>query len=250
MRLNSSIPFQFDFVDAPNLCAATPGLDILFRPGNYTWYTKNNPQAIKEAHAWLLDYIDVNGPYDSVFCFSQGCSLIMSFLLYHARERPLETPPFRSAMFICGSIAFPILEDLGVDVTDEAWDTCNRTGGSLQKRTRLIEMYADNPVLLRKGMTLWDDSSDFLHDPNNLPPASDCFGLDFTKVPSDLIVDIPTVHIVGAKDPKWPAGIQLTHFCRSKRIFDHGGGHEIPRSKAVSDAIASLIMDLAMETVY
>lgn len=36
----------------------------------------------------------------------------------------------------------------------------------------------------------------------------------------------------------------------STRIFDHGGGHEIPRSREVSDAIASLIMDLAEESGY
>lgn len=171
----------------------------------------------------------------------------MSFLLYHARECPREPLPFRSAMFICGSVAFPVLEDLGINVTDDAWDISNHTGAALRKRTLLIQKYADNTDLLYKGITLWDDSSDLLHDPYTLPPVSDCFGLDFSTMPDDLKVDIPTVHIVGARDPKWPAGIQLTHFCNKKRVFDHGGGHEIPRSKQVSETIAGLIMDLARD---
>ncbi|KAL4951481.1 serine hydrolase-domain-containing protein [Aspergillus filifer] len=56
-------------------------------------------------------------------------------------------------------------------------------------------------------------------------------------------ISIPTVHIYGERDPRYVAGIQLSELCdRAKRkVYNHGGGHEIPRFEAVSGALADLV---------
>ncbi|PKX98022.1 putative EF-hand calcium-binding domain protein [Aspergillus novofumigatus IBT 16806] len=55
-------------------------------------------------------------------------------------------------------------------------------------------------------------------------------------------VGIPTVHVYGSKDPRYAAGVQLSGICEpgKRRVFDHGGGHEIPRTDRVSRTIADL----------
>lgn len=62
------------------------------------------------------------------------------------------------------------------------------------------------------------------------------------QVPDGWRIQIPTVHIYGKKDPRWLAGLNLASFCGgAKRIWDHGGGHDIPRLSGVSKEIAGLV---------
>lgn len=61
--------------------------------------------AIPDSHGWLDDYIMQHGPYDSVMCFFQGCSLVGSYLLYHAKETPQSRLP--SARPYSSTVACP-----------------------------------------------------------------------------------------------------------------------------------------------
>ena len=94
-------------------------------------------------------------------------------------------------------------------------------------------------------MSLWDEvpAEDLDHDPTESPPLSDVYGLDFNSFPENLKIKIPTVHVYGAKDPKYVASVQLVHFCEEnrRRTFDHGGGHDVPRRTGVSERIAELV---------
>ncbi|KAK4147656.1 serine hydrolase FSH [Dichotomopilus funicola] len=238
--------YTFDFVDGPFPCAPYPGIDTIFRParGHYfrAWWTEPTPEAIRAAHRWLDNYIARHGPYDSVMCFSQGCSLVASYLLYHADERgPDVPPPFGSAVFICGGLPFEVLEDLGVEVSARAHEISAQTSRLLRRRAGLLTEFAAGV-----GTSLWDDKSGLVHDADRrvLPDPSDCFGLDFGQVPAHLRITIPTVHVYGARDPRCPASIQLSYFCREAghtRMYDHGGGHDIPRSTVVSKRLAELV---------
>ncbi len=100
-------------------------------------------------------------------------------------------------------------------------------------------------------MSLWDEvpPEDLEHDPSEAPPSSDVYGLDFSSFPEDLKIKIPTVHVYGAKDPKYVASMQLVHFCEEnrRRTFDHGGGHDVPRRTDVSERIAELVEWVAGE---
>lgn len=44
--------------------------------------------------------------------------------------------------------------------------------------------------------------------------------------------------------PRGPAGIQLAEFCDDRLDYDHGGGHDTPRSAEVSDKIGGMIKQL------
>ena len=46
----------------------------------------------------------------------QGAALAASVLLYHQREHPFESAPFRLAVFFCGSLPYCLGNDCGVDV--------------------------------------------------------------------------------------------------------------------------------------
>ena len=100
-------------------------------------------------------------------------------------------------------------------------------------------------------MSLWDEipADDLEHDPSEAPSSSDVYGLDFNSFPEDLKIKIPTVHVYGAKDPKYVASVQLVHLCEEnrRRTFDHGGGHDVPKRRNVSEKMAELVEWAAKE---
>ncbi|KAI0483294.1 hypothetical protein GGR56DRAFT_235015 [Xylariaceae sp. FL0804] len=98
----------------------------------------------------------------------------------------------------------------------------------------------------------------YRYDPRALPPlpADDVYGLDLSgpALPRELVLRLPTVHVFGVRDPRYPAAVQLARLCGSgttpddgdprwcgRRVFDTGGGHEIPRNARVSAEIADAI---------
>jgi predicted esterase len=63
------------------------------------------------------------------------------------------------------------------------------------------------------------------------------------------IIQIPTVHIIGSKDPYREESLGLTRICdhRTRVVLDHKGGHEVPRGNTAVSAMASCISK-ALET--
>lgn len=158
-------------------------------------------------------------------------------LLCHAAEAPEVPPPFKCAIFICGGVQLAILEDLGVDVTPEAreWDERSKKG---------LQEMAGTEAIVSRGADRWTTGPHVnAFDPNAEIKAGNVFGLDFTRMPKGLKIRIPTVHVFGSMDPRFPASTQLAWFCdeRVRRMFDHGGGHDVPRRKDVSEGIAGLV---------
>lgn len=182
-------------------------------------------------------------------CFSQGCALISSFIVYHNNETPDEPLPFRGAIFISGGIPLQMLADLGMFIPKKAWAINDATGKQLQEiagsaGAEIKALMAAGRNSKHKG--LWDKTELLQHDirdQNFTTDPSDVFGLDITRFPEGIKISIPTVHVYGIKDPRYPASVQLAHFSSAERrqVFDHGGGHEIPRTTVVSEKIASLI---------
>lgn len=248
--------YVFDFVDAPFASKPAPGIDAIYKKEKtYTWWPQATPEAIRAAHLWVAEYAREHGPYDAVCCFSQGCSLASTMALYRAigspanRGRPgteaeEETLPFRAAIFICGGVPLSALEDMGLEVPPRAYEISQRTGQLLNSTAGRLTELAANLKLIRPGVGLWDGNlhdGRLVHDPSVRPDPSDVFGLDFTRFHARARITIPTVHIYGSKDPRWPASIQLAEFCDDKMEYDHGGGHDIPRSTEVSNRIADMI---------
>lgn len=139
-----------------------------------------------------------------------------------------------------------MLEDLGYKVSPRAYEINDQTVGIMKAKAANLATMAANPGMIKVGVGLWDDTTDLIHDPSVIPEEEDVFGLDMTKMPEDLRINIPTVHIYGAKDPRWPTSMQLASFSKegSRRMYDHGGGHDIPRSTEVSERIAGLFRGL------
>ncbi|CCC11071.1 unnamed protein product [Sordaria macrospora k-hell] len=195
--------------------------------------------------------------------FSQGCSLLMSYILYRYQEHVTNPQvadttkfelPFKGVMFICGGPSLPVLQDLGVPVSEKAWEVNNKTAELLHKRTEKLKYKADNPDTIKRGEGLWDEVGDLVHDPTSkkhLRDLKDVFGLDFTdermrKAVGDLGQIVPTVHVYGAKDPRWPASVQLAQLFEGglNERFDHSGGHELPRTTECSMKVAELMEKL------
>ena len=222
-------------MDAPYPTTPAAGVELFYPPPYYTFYRGTGVSVIRATHEWLRELLDRDGPYDGVMLFSQGCSLISSFLMYHQAENPHLPSPFKVAIFICGGVPLSVIEDLGVHVSAEARDLDARTSKQLQQRASAVATAAPRT-------DYWISVDERLFDPSAPIDTSNVFGLDFTKIQKPRI-SIPTVHIYGGKDPRFPASVQLAHFCEPsmKRTYDHGGGHDVPRTKEVSEAIAELV---------
>ncbi|KAA8644075.1 hypothetical protein EYZ11_012545 [Aspergillus tanneri] len=238
--------YVFDFVDAPFSSPGAPGIDAIYKTEKYTWWPKSTPEAIRAAHQWVAEYARQHGPYDAVCCFSQGCSLASTMALYRTVNGDSrveeESLPFRAAIFICGGVPLSALEDMGLEVSPRAHEINRCTGTLLNGTARRLSELAANLHLIKRGVGLWDANGyQLVHDPTRRPDRRDVFGLDFTGFPTHARIRIPTVHIYGSKDPRWPAAIQLTEFCEDRLEYDHGGGHDIPRSTEVSNKIADMI---------
>jgi len=233
-KLNSD--FEFEFVNG--FFPSTPAADLtLFYPPPYYSFWKNNDlESIRASHHWLRAKIQRDGPYDGVLLFSQGCAIIASFLLYCQQTNPLAPPPFKFAMFVCGGLPLDVVEDLGLDVSQEAHEIDIRTKHQLSEKTHSI-------TSTKPGSDRWQSIAETAINPYDIMWSPSVFGLDVTQIPPDMVIGIPTVHIFGSKDPRYPASLQLAHFCDPavRRMYDHGGGHDIPRSKVVSESLAELL---------
>ncbi|PIG84507.1 EF-hand calcium-binding domain protein, partial [Aspergillus arachidicola] len=207
-------------------------IDLFYDPPYYTFWPDDSPTSLQNARTWLLNHIAQNGPYDAVLGFSQGCSLAALTLLLHAHESPLTPPPFKAAIFICGGAPLPLLEELGYTITPEmrSRDTESRKKLSIQ---------ADSAAILAKGAERWggDGGAGEVVDEESVRGEIERCGIGKVKI------GVPTVHVYGRRDPRFVAGVQLSGVCEGsvRRCFDHGGGHDIPRSSAVSERLAELV---------
>lgn len=223
--------FEFDFVDAPYASTPATGVELFYAPPYYSFYDPDL-ESIKKAHRWLLDYVDEHGPYDGVMNFSQGCALSSTLLLYHQKFHPDKPPPFKVAMFICGGIVLSALDDLGFVVSEEAKEIDEKSKVQLLSR-------ASTEAILKDGSNRWGVG----FDPLSQKDKSNIFGFNFENIPKDRMIQIPTVHVYGAKDPRYPSSITLAQFCKAsvRKTYDHGGGHDIPRTRDVNIAMAELV---------
>ncbi|XPT03477.1 hypothetical protein M3J09_012569 [Ascochyta lentis] len=249
----------FEFVDAPYESAPAHGIQTFFPPPNYTFWQSIDPGDIAATHKWLLAHCARQSkPYDAVLCFSQGCAVAASMVLAHNNESSDEPLPFKGAIFICGGMPLAMLDNMNLPVSAKAWEISDLTGHQLA--TKANAAAAEIERLLKSGKAreaskrgLWDRTEDLAHkvlepgtyDCHKLPdlPLTDVYGYDTTLFPSALRLDLPTVHIYGIKDPRYPASIQLAYLSNPEKrlVYDHGGGHEIPRTSKVSAEIASAV---------
>ncbi|KAJ5682199.1 hypothetical protein N7462_005364 [Penicillium macrosclerotiorum] len=77
------------------------------------------------------------------------------------------------------------------------------------------------------------------------PPMDTVTGahLLIDDIADDEIINIPTCHVVGAADPFIDASMALYNMCDpdTADLFDHGGGHVVPRGKRAVDDLAVIV---------
>ncbi|KAL4800264.1 serine hydrolase-domain-containing protein [Aspergillus venezuelensis] len=185
-------------------------------------------------------------------------------------------PPFKSAILICGGASLPLLEHIGYTLSPltKARDLASRAALKTMASSESILSHGSNrwtgSGLNFPAISIPTPYSFSNPYPTPLPTPSLSqgpslslgIGLDGTissaiphapsitsendirrEMTGPVKISIPTVHIYGERDPRYVAGIQLSEVCeRTKRkIYNHGGGHEIPRFEAVSGALADLV---------
>lgn len=231
--LDPESDFAFDFVDAPEPSAPAPDTPLFYSPPHYAFYEGTEITAIRKAHEWLRQILSARGPYDGVLTFSQGGALVSSYMLYRQWYEPELPAPFKFAVFMCGGVPITALKDLGVPVSREVEELDAATKRQLLEKT--------TAEVTRDRWQLTDYASVVRRAQFN---SDDCFGLNLNTIPLELKIRIPTVHVYGRKDPRLPASVQLAGLCDPyiRKVYDHGGGHEIPRHKQVSEDLAQLLL--------
>lgn len=65
----------------------------------------------------------------------------------------------------------------------------------------------------------------------------------------DVLIDIPTFHVMGARDPYLPGSMALFNVCEEDkaRLFDHGKGHTLPRDARTCKELGDVISDMLEE---
>lgn len=161
-----------------------------------------------------------------------------SLLLYNQSLHSNSPPLFKAAIFICGGVPLDVLASLGVEVTSEARELDQSSKVALQQQ-------ASTEAILRDGYDRWGlGLSGFsAYQAEEFGKRGMVFGIDVARIPRQMKIKIPTVHVYGAKDPRFPASVTMAQFCDEavRRTFDHGGGHEIPRKRDVSKTIAEMV---------
>lgn len=222
--------FEFDFADGPLNSSPAAGIELFYNPPYYCWWQPDATiQEMAEARDRLKLYLKTHGPYDGVIMFSQGCTLGSSLLLDHFKETPQDPPPFKFAIFICGGPSLTQLEtEFGFTIEPEFWEV------DLASRKALAQR-AGTAAILAQGSDRWKN------DVNDLTDLSVKELMQMVR--GAYQINIPTVHIVGSKDPRNLAGHQLHAISHPemRRIYEHEGGHDIPRSQATSATIARLV---------
>ncbi|KAJ2998565.1 hypothetical protein NUW58_g280 [Xylaria curta] len=226
---NSETAALFDFIDAPIRCAAS----LAEGRAVCNFFDNITIAEISEAHQWLTSKINAGGPYDGVIGFSQGATLVSTYLLYRQWYSHEESPLFRFAVFISGSIPLEVLKELGVPVPRAAEHVVEEA--ELRRRADLGPL-PSHVSLARQAMFNSDD----------------CFGLNLNKVPLELKIRIPTVHIWGANDPGFPASIHLAGLCDPyiRKTYTHNDAHEVPQDMEDAQQLGQLVLWCMQRSIW
>jgi hypothetical protein len=189
-------------------------MSTLYPPPYLCWYEGGGPAEVQAAQDYLRSILDEDGPYDGVIGFSEGAALAASLLLSSAE------PPFKLAIFFNSVV--PLVpsgsEHLGVSL-----------GETVQGHQA---SYLD--LLLPEGQ------KDSATEEEKMAALSQALCFSANKCPK---IPIPTVHVVGEKDPFADSSRLVVDLCACEmaQVVFHEGGHELPRDSSVLDRCAELI---------
>ena len=177
-----------------------------FYPGAYfCYYDLPTPNLVRQAHEFVREVMEEDGPFDGVIGFSQGAALASSMMLQHAKSNPLDDL-FKLAIFAGASLPY-----------------------NLDDATRLSEYEAQISETPGKAQSA-DEPRGFPTKPGaNLEP----FLGRYHPTKEETRIMVPTLHIVGDLDPFAPQSRLLAKLCGGDaKTVNHNSGHRIPRDRA------------------
>ncbi|PQE09955.1 EF-hand calcium-binding domain protein [Rutstroemia sp. NJR-2017a BVV2] len=236
----SQPPFQphtYDFLPGAYPTSPAPGITPFFPEGPYLSHLPDSPSphGIQTAHAHLLTHITQHGPYDGVLAFSQGCTLLSTFLLSLSHNH--QPPPFKFAVFICGGPSLSFLEQhLGIPVPAHAYELDSRSRIELVQTARKVSSGSG-------GGDYWGEGA---RAKDSVVNQDEDYGV---RVPEEGKIGIRTVHVIGKKDPRRLAGLCLVGLCseEGRRVWEFEGGHEVPRKGDAVERLGGLVRWAAWE---
>ncbi|KAJ5712428.1 hypothetical protein N7493_008896 [Penicillium malachiteum] len=190
---------------------------------------------MKAAHALVKKTFDTQGPFDGVFGFSQGASILLAYLLEHITIYPRKPLPVRFGIF-CSSIPLlstdpdyyrPILGTLSLEDQRRLRSATDEQLDQLKGPARVVMKSLVGAIDELESVTL--------------RPRTNFLDRQVLEVPCALHpslynarLAIPTLHVRGINDPPALKKCSLLgeSFCLPKwrRTFEHGAIHNIPRS--------------------
>ncbi|KAJ5173756.1 Serine hydrolase FSH [Penicillium coprophilum] len=221
------LPTECDFIfpNAPWTCDPFPGVANIHEGPYLAWIRTPFTEQVVHAHTYLQKYL--SDPIDLVIGFSQGAALAASLMLHS--ELAGQPSPFKAAMLICSTLPSTCSPEYGIDVRDYFGITGPPTG-----RPKVLP---DESLVVRHKYFLQTEK---ILDPNR-PVYYNLFHADVDTVR----IRIPTAHIYGRRDILWrQQSLAMIQLCEGKVYrFEHGGGHEVPRSEVedVCDLIEQLV---------
>ncbi|KAJ3957696.1 hypothetical protein N0V92_005715 [Colletotrichum tropicale] len=250
-RLRAKLPHDwiFDFLDGEHVAPPAPAVEAIF-PGPYLCYHGEPVEEdVKAAHEFLLEVVREEGPFDMVVGFSQGAALAAAVIARHEQQY-LTEDLFKAAVFVGASMPF----DLDTGKVRLTYD------GTGRLRAERLDA-AGNAIPEEDGShwvndcrtaTVIDEFESRHPDVRQTAPQSIEVLLRYHPRTHPQRIQIPTVHVVGAKDGYAQQGLDLASLCDSRvcQTIVHEGGHEFPREDEALQRVADCMQTAAAQTRY
>ncbi|CAG8055645.1 unnamed protein product [Penicillium salamii] len=237
--------WEFHFLAGRIQCSPAPGVQGI--PGPYLCYSTDfDPVSMRAAQALVHEELETQGPFDGVFGFSTGASILAAYLLEQSATHPGKPLPVRFAVF-CSAV--PIIS------TDPAY--YQAIYGSLSDEEEQIIRAGQYDQLVKLPEPIRTAAKTVAHVTDILKPMLRKSRLHYLdrpplEIPCPLHPDlykarlnIPTLHTRGKKEP--PAlkesSLVMESFCipSLRRTFEHSAGHGIPTSRGeIEDMLAAM----------
>ncbi|GCB21209.1 UPF0483 protein C25G4.2 [Aspergillus awamori] len=234
--LHSADPsWEFHMLSGEIECPPAPGIETNFTPPYYCWSRSFSAPSIENAHSLITEAIEDEGPFDGILGFSQGASIIASFLLEQTANHPERPLPFRFAIFC--STTIPCSSDPnycrsitgGLSLQDQQRIRSGQDDQIAQLPASIKAPFEEFAKVVKAGLSITREPVSFFLDRSieEIPCA-----LHPDHFPGRL--SIPTLHLRGHNDlPGLSDCASLVEkFCnpRCRKTIVHTAGHDIPRS--------------------
>lgn len=177
--------------------------------------------------------------------------MIGNFLLHHDHRHPHTSPPFRSAVFMNGYMAYSAIPELGIDVTPliithqhipcslaETQSALDRTNAqNPSKEAMLADARNGNwkegkliPEFIKESLQGVVDQEVAKGEKRNKWEDFKTHRM-FVEVNPEVRIRIPTAHLVADKDEVRASGETLAKMCEEKTriVYKSSGGHGVPK---------------------